>query len=920
MNHHAPVSIALPLKMLLVLIGLLVSGMRAEEISEWPFDDARGTLGEPLTFTCPLDQRRPVSPRDLRMGKLPDGSLYILYRSGEKLRVLFPRGGPLERTLPDLPSGVFMVHPVDEWAEEWLAVQGDPGEGRFASILRLTIQGWKPELTLHGFEKLAVDVSRDGSLWLHGIDGLIGRYSGGEIQTHRFAEAAPLIPPDQLQRTHRPPVYYHRLEMFESPEGAVGFHEQFVSQNKGSSAGKIVIWRDGKWMHLPIAVRPAGAFFLSETRIMVLSEAGLTEYDLTRGEAVATIPPPAGFDEDVRPTFLRRLADGGLVTLWSAGIHAVNGRDTASKIRTMEGGVFSRLVEFRDGAWHPVSILVDAVNWQAYSPLRPSVVDEHGGLWIGTADGAILHREALGRWRRVDWRNGLVMRKASQIYFDKHHVWYWNEDIWTPEEQGWYRASKEMLMEQPPRETAWREIAFRSPLRLTPKKRAMALSLEPGTHLVTMAEGGLETVARIPHDQFYGDISPGFLLDSNEGVWLLNSDDKQFAHIRDGTWKVFDSLEPVFQTYALPGKAFQIGEAQDYLKVVYSGDGRAAYLKNDRHTSSVLRYFDGEVWRSTSSVRLRQGGDWRYRDHPFFHAGNLAIHVGDKTYQMENSEPDSVTENKGPKSLALLPKSLAHPDPSPEGIEPPPFPKDNPLPAGSEPRKRLYKDGWHWGLGERELVASPGGEWIRIPIEKTPFAGGFPLMDQFRDYLGNWFFQVSGTPTYRYFVHPAVVIPLKAKREDAGVLQDPLDALRPEWSSSWPRDRLWVQVDAGEKNPQPLLPPGEIHPGILPQGVHTLRLKVYERDGLGQSRPISFTFRVTYDLPQWLDRMIGQLGHENIEEREMASEKLARIGIPAHEALRRNQNHEDPEIRHRIEQILQNSKNKLEGDAAGTPP
>ena len=49
-------------------------------------------------------------------------------------------------------------------------------------------------MTLHGLNKLGIVISKDGALWLHGVDGVIARYFEGEVHTHRY------VAPGRLQR------------------------------------------------------------------------------------------------------------------------------------------------------------------------------------------------------------------------------------------------------------------------------------------------------------------------------------------------------------------------------------------------------------------------------------------------------------------------------------------------------------------------------------------------------------------------------------------------------------------------------------------------------------------------------------------------------------------------------------------------
>src|SRR5207244_2917832 len=48
--------------------------------------------------------------------------------------------------------------------------------------------------------------------------------------------------------------------------------------------------------------------------------------------------------------------------------------------------------------------------------------DAHGGLWIATAGGGVLHRTADGKWTRLDWRRAMPFNAPIRIVMDEEDV------------------------------------------------------------------------------------------------------------------------------------------------------------------------------------------------------------------------------------------------------------------------------------------------------------------------------------------------------------------------------------------------------------------------------------------------------------------------------------------------------------------
>jgi len=73
------------------------------------------------------------------------------------------------------------------------------------------------------------------------------------------------------------------------------------------------------------------------------------------------------------------------------------------------------------------------------------------------------------------------------------------------------------------------------------------------------------------------------------------------------------------------------------------------------------------------------------------------------------------------------------------------------------------------------------------------------------------------------------------------------------------------------------------------------------------SRPVSApaTAPATAPAPGEIARLVEQLGSERLALREAATNRLVEIGQPAESALRRATTHKDPEVRIRVEAILE---------------
>lgn len=823
---------------------------------------------------------------------LKDGSTCVLFENASP--ILVSKDLSKTRSL-DLPrekcAGLSRVFP-DKKHESGLIVTGKTGNG--PCVLSYRDGKWTDiALIKDHLDNMRCYQSRDGTIWLHSWEGVIYSVADGKVEKRDLAE--------RVDTSAKCYTYYQPLEVAESPGGALCFFQQFGHQNSGRSIEHLLVCSGGAWQKITCAaLHPGGAFFSSETNLVVATENGLTEYDLSQGGKEIRITPLPGDGPPLqRPIFLKKLADGTLAGLWG-----IKGRDGGwTGIPAYEDGSFSRIVEFKDNAWRIMTNSVDASAWDTYQLIRPAAFDEEGGLWLASAGGGLLYRSPNGTWQKLDWQKGVNSGCPVRLAAGAGRLWIVDRDGFCA------TLDSAKLLQSAPQATPWSIETLRTALRRKTDGSLYGISDKNGGCVVTFGAKGKNFGAALPRDKFRIESIFYMTLDSENGIWIFGDITQGVvAHFDGKEWRTyaadgkrglpFHAKEIAFEAQLAKGEKYRIGTPEDCYYPIFTGDGRILY-KNEW---SRACYFDGTTWHAPYGDY--EVGSSTLSAHPFFHDGKVTVHVGEKSYQMENDAWTKVADDREQrpwKEVGFIPHPFR---PAQEHTTDVVVPEECPI-ASADVAWKLESDGWIWVGGANRIACSPGKGWITTSTDFSPLAWTKQVTAVHPGPCGEWFFDITVSGAHRYAVYRGKQLDANARTADLGAVDHPFSVLTPDWRIDGKPDELLMRHRVDDDAWSGLSAPAAIDVGIVQtRGRHRLQVEFFGRNELLCSRPLDFFFEVKYDMHKLMSDVVAKLGANSFTERAQATKDLIRFGKDAIPYLKQAKDHEDPEVRARVREIL----------------
>jgi len=860
----------------LALMAGAASGGQSTNPVVWQYDNPRFPAVDVLPLkdgsTCLL--LRDEGPQLLRPGKTSLESLSFPHReNGIRYLRLFP-------------------NPTND---DSILVTGTTQQG--PCVWEYRDRAWKELVQISdNIERPLFHQSANGTLWIHSWEGVIYSITDGKAVRYDYS--------NRVDKTGSGRTYYNTMNVAESSNGTLCFHSHFGNSSSGRALDHVLFFRQGKWENGACPdLHPGGACFDSDDKLRVISELGLTEFTLgATPEKGKTVSPPGDLAVgSQRPSFLTRLPDGTLISLWCR-----TGGDWTGK-PVYPDGFFTRIVEYDGTKWNVVSEGADKAAWDHYQYVRPFVVDKDGALWLGTAAGGVLHRAPKdGRWQRLDWRGGTPCNWPLQMRMALNHV------LWTVDQNGSCLAiDTATALALPLQATVWRSETLRSKLCRRKDGLLCALTDEQGGSLVTFTANKGKEFNKIPAENRIPLESIFYMtLDSEDGVWLFGDITQHRTGYFDGKkWTFYDPdssrnlpyhcKEIAFQAQLAKGPDFRIGTPDDCYYPTFSPDGRIVF-KNEW---GRVCYFDGTQWHAPYGAD-ELNGSTLHSGHPFFHDGKVTIFQNEKCYQMEETLWTKAVDDRAErpwKETAAVPNPFTKKENNPSPSRPP---ANCPIKPNDQ-RWTLISEGWIWVGGLDRLACSPGTDWITAPTSLSPLAGGRIVSAVLSDAAGHWFFDVSQGGSREFAVYEVPPLVIEPGEQNLGKVDKPFSSIKPPWRTArTPQDLLCrYRIDDGEWAGLQTNGTMELG-GMLAQGPHRLLVEIFGRHELLRGPTLSYTFEVTFDAKSLVDGWIKQLGARSFADREKAAADLTRLGPAAVPALQAALTSDDPEIVDRVRQIL----------------
>jgi hypothetical protein len=733
--------------------------------------------------------------------------------------------------------------------------------------------------------------SRTGATWLHSWDGALCRFEDGEWETYEYAQRV-------VSRGSR--TYYQRLCVAESDGGVLCFVTNFGSKGSGKAMQDILVRQGGEWSKIPLGkLHPGGACFTDTGALMLVTEAGLFEVDPVAGsklKKVAELPGPSEIFE--RPVFMKRLADGRLITIWTRKQAGWSGAPA------YEDGSFSKIAEYDGKGWTLVDVIADKAGWDTYNIARPSVEDSTGTLWLGVA-GGIMFRKPDGTWGHLGWRDGVAATKPTRL------VPAPGRKLWVVDQSGaciLIDTRKEPVDEKA--ETPWSELVVRCELREGPDGILYGVSDAEGGSILKLGPQG-QALEPIPATlKFRSEKLYYMSSDSEGGIWVFGGLSQRKTLYFDGTeWHAYTPnsdqglpyhhKEIAFHAQLGRGSDYRIGRPEDQYYVQYTKDNRILYQNEWRRAC----YFDGAQWHAPYGAD--EVGDSTLSDHPFFHDGKVTIHVSGKCYQMENDAWSKETDDRSGrawKQVDMIPHPFSKKKAS--NRRELDMPAGCPIP-GPKQLWKLRSDGWAWVGGDSVVACSPGNGWLTVPLGSSPLAGVRRVRNIHSTTSGQWLFQIEGSRPYKYAVYQTRVLAVESGRVHLGKAERPFKAFELPWKADRNVDDLLQRYRMDDGEWSKLQPAEAVETGVLyAKGEHRIDVELFGKEELVRSPALTYTFDVTYDAKTMVGDLIAELGTTSFREREQATDALIRFGHSVIPQLRAAMHTKDPEVRMRLKRVL----------------
>lgn len=812
---------------------------------------------------------------------LPNGEACVLFARGGPF-IVDPANGKRAALAPGTPEkclflrmfvapdnkGVLVVTRRENVYRVWLCSAGEWRQVQtFEALLRNTV----------------CSCSRDGTVWIHSGEGAVWRVNSDTCERYSYAKWI-----DQSKRRH---LAYKPLRWAECADGTMSFFHTFSFTNSGKSSKKLHVYTKNGWKTLPCEdIHPGGGVYAPDGKLWLASEVGITTFDPSLTKREQLVGPPQGAEGLQRPSFMCRLPDGTIVTLWS---------QTASQWCPpfLANGAYTRIVEYDKEGWRSDLLSADMEPWRTHLGERPAVIDSRGALWLASKGGGVLRRDPDGIWTRLDWSGGMHARTPVRLAV--------GEDcrrLWVVGRSGYgfcidiakaFGASKS--------QSPWRCDVLACRMRWTSEDRPIGVSGIEGGCVVELTSEGPRVLHRLPADMPASSVRC-MGLDSEGGIWVFPENTlHSLAYCSGGKLQVFKGsgakderlismYRSAYEPLAVKGSGFRIEALFDYpFLPAISDDRRIVFLGGD----SDVHYYNGERWFVSHCKGKAIKG--RLRERPFFHAGKVTARIGDHFYQME--EDDWMQQAKGTGGQWRRIDSVPHQP----FVQPIDFngTQDFDVPADCPIVKPIWKrifDGWVWVAGIDRIACSPGEGWLTLQTAGSPLAMGRSIWHVKSAPDGTWFFNLRQIE-HAYAIYKGEPLQVDMQAMNLGTVDDPFAVLRPGWPRSSDEESIAMRYRFDNGDWSGLVPAAEVPVATdLMRGEHTLTVQYFGRTTLARSKSFTHRFSVTFAVEEALQALIDQLGAAEFALRDEAYQRLLRFGRTAIPQLEAASTTDDPEV------------------------
>lgn len=381
------------------------------------------------------------------------------------------------------------------------------------------------------------------------------------------------------------------------------------------------------------------------------------------------------------------------------------------------------LWRLRDGQWKEILTGVgDASGTGLATP---------EGLWLATSDfHGVWFVPTHGPARRLDWREGLSLATASQLFRLA------GGDILAT---GGGRSVEFHPAAMLARRPAPMSFSLLHPLTgLEADRRHNLWSLQP--HGVLGEWNGSRWIKHPLPPQLQPERIIGLDVDTKGRVWLFpdcHLGPMVFFDINENDWSSYDSYPD-----ALSARTHQVEflhPKDDPLRPIYGPHSQIVFVG----ACGGVNYFNGRVWQLLQGQMLPPGRNMAIP--PFFDStGHLALNINRATWQWTPETRWQETSEPPPENyVRMMPNPFAPPPSPPEGCE-------SPAPVA------LVKDslGQSWWVAEDALYEGTQGK-CRVVLSGSvpqPFIDGRRLVAAQTDARGNAFLRTDAP--YSYIVVP----------------------------------------------------------------------------------------------------------------------------------------------------------------------
>lgn len=715
--------------------------------------------------------------------------------------------------------------------------------------------------------------------------GTIYRWDGRKLLSVQASQE--LLEPDSQR-------FFRRIDFATAPNGPVCCYSIADPRyHKRALYDLLVSDKDG-WRRISLAKkdgtrRRTGPGCMPDANTFrMLNYNHWTKVDLLTGSVTEEkFPIPRKGNEKVSPTDVIALPDGTLLSLWRKLYRSPRPND----IDAFENDRYYRIVEWKKDHWEIAPIGLD----RQIAKSHPSVVDADGGWWVMSAEDCLVYRSPEGTYRQFDYRHGIPPLVAKRMRLTGKWLWVFGES-------GELNRFDTARLKQLPNDG----VEAPGRLRVYDAQQPMAGFGVPPFHVppllgvsgkfIVLDSDGTEKSRIDPPDPSQFNLEHGAYQlhrDSRDNVWVTQGSDRLARH-RDGKWEVitefvdedgekWNCLEQTARKLIEEG----FGEGDYAPQMAFGSDGRVAVVSDNR-----VAHFDGKEWHKTTTP------DSIARGITFFNDKIVVIRNADNGFRLDRStnqwQRTNLISNRAQALLAP------------------------PKPPIEKPYAFISTNGKALAIGDTQIAIYQRGMWSVTPNMSWPLAlvakyanrnhgrstwslRGLAIAED-----GTIVALVRVKPLYTYLILPPVPFTVEQGPRQLGVIENPEQILNATWKSSLAaNDEVYrFRIDQGpwsgwtDKKP--------IKPGFLLAKEHQLEVELGSRIGVVRVAPMKYSFELGYDDRARFDRFVTDLGDRRFSVRNKADKQLLQLGRNVRPWLREaGEKTDDPEIRRRIESILQ---------------